>query len=132
MTPRGAGLAVQVPGEAQKAARLLREHAYVRLVARHDADAYCATALLAHALRREGLDFHASFVDRLEAGTLEEGDDPVVLIGLGGDAAPAGSPQRVAIDADPEASGADAVLHEDASLAALAHALAVALAPRNA
>ena len=125
--------------EAQKAARLLREHAYVRLVAREDGDAFCAAVVLGHALRREGIDFHVTWTPRMTAGLAallgEESNDALVLVGLGGDAdATPPAQRRVVIDRDPRGLDADATLTGDAqpaSLGALAHVLAVALATRN-
>lgn len=107
--------------EAQAAARLLKEHAYLRVLARDDAESYCAVALLAHALRREGIDLHASWLDAADVVDLDEGE-PVLRVGLD-DAAPT-------LDV---ASGATrARLAADASLGGLAQLVAVALAPRNA
>ncbi|HEX2021320.1 MAG TPA: hypothetical protein VHH36_01295, partial [Candidatus Thermoplasmatota archaeon] len=107
--------------QASRAARILLDHAYVRLVARDEPDAVCAAALLAHALRREGIDFHATFVPRLgapESGALAaEAPEALVLVGLSGDAAPTPLPgaRRVAIDRGRGALEADATL--DASRA---------------
>ena len=126
--------------EAQKAASLLREHAYVRILAREEGDAFCAAAVLGQALRREGIDFHVSWAPHLDAalGTAiaEESNDALVLVGLGGDAEGATpfAARRVVLDRDPRGLDADAVLAADGdppSLAALAHVLAVALSPRN-
>src|SRR3989442_13941530 len=104
--------------DAQRAARTLRERAYVRILARQDGDAVCATALLAHALRREGIDFHATWVPRLAPQPAEdESDDALVLVGLGGDAAPARA--RIAIDRAGDDAAADARVTGDASLGAL-------------
>lgn len=124
--------------EAQKAARLLREHAYVRLVARESGDAICATTLLGHALRREGIDFHISWTPRLTRGLAqllsEEANDVLVLVGLAADAeeSPAAT-RRILLDdnASSHVPGDASLGGEDASLGALAHVLAVALAPRN-
>lgn len=126
--------------EAQKAARLLREQAYVRVLAREDGDACCAAVVLGQALRREGIDFHVSWTPRLtaelSAAVSEESNEALVLLGLGGDAdapGPAAS-RRVAVDRDARGLDADARLTGDAqaaSLGALTHVLAVALSPRN-
>lgn len=124
--------------EAQKAARLLHEHAYVRILARAgDADAACAAALLAHAMRREGIDFHVTWTARLDAPAAhmlsEEKNDALVLLGLGGDASErepmAG--RKLIVDHDAQPLPGEAVLHDDASLASLSSMVAVALSPRN-
>ncbi|HVM45391.1 MAG TPA: hypothetical protein VM582_05595 [Candidatus Thermoplasmatota archaeon] len=123
--------------EAQKASRILLDHAYVRLVVRDDPDATCAAALLAHALRRENVDFHASWARRLDAPAIaalaEERPDCVVLVGLSDDAAAAdvGSPQRIVLDAAPPTLHGEAVVHDDAALASLAHLVAAAISRRN-
>ena len=123
--------------EAQKAARALLDHAYVRIVARADPDATCAAALLAHALRREGVDFHVSWARRLDDATVkalaEERADLVVSIGLSGDAAhPVPASRAIVLDAAAPTLEGDAVLHDDASLAGLAFLLAAGISKRNA
>lgn len=72
--------------DAQRDAKLLKEHAYVRILTRDDPDAYCATTLLAHALRRSEIDFHVSYAPHLDEGRVarlaEDEDDCLVLIGF--------------------------------------------------
>jgi RecJ-like exonuclease len=123
---------------AQAGAKLLREHAFVRVVARDEPDAYCAAALLAHALRREGIDFHATWTARLDGGIArqlaEERNDALVLIGLGGDAEdrePTAG-RKLVIDQDAEPLPGEAALADDAALASLAYLVAVGLGARNA
>lgn len=124
--------------EAHKAARTLLDHAYVRIIARSDPDATFAAVLLAHALRREGVDFHVSWARRLDAGVAaslaEERPDLLVAIGLSGDADAAAPPagRRIAIDHAPAPIEADARVHDDASLAGLAHLVAAGVSKRNA
>src|ERR1051326_4263496 len=77
--------------ESRRAAALLTDHEYVRLVARAgDGDALCAASVLAFALRREGVDFHFSAIPFLSQEAIErlasERNDAVVLVGLAGDA----------------------------------------------
>ncbi|HET6405506.1 MAG TPA: hypothetical protein VFH78_12740 [Candidatus Thermoplasmatota archaeon] len=123
--------------EAHKAARILLDHAYVRIVARAEPDATCAAALLAHALRRENVDFHVSWTRRLDdaavRGLREERPDCLVTVGLSDDAAPhddvAG--RRLALDAVAPAAGAEAAVHGDAALASLAHLVAAGISRRN-
>jgi len=124
--------------EAQKAARLLREHAFVRILARsEDADAACAAALLAHAMRREGIDLHVTWALRLDAAAAdllaEEKNEALVLLGLGGDAVErepmAG--RKLVIDRDEDTLPGEAIVHDDAALSSLASMVAVALSPRN-
>lgn len=122
--------------EAHKAARTLLDHAYVRIVARPEADAACAAALLAHALRRENVDFHVSWAARLDETAIgalrEERPDCLVSIGLSADATgelPA--PRRILVDGSPPSFAADATVHDDASLASLAHLIAAGISRRN-
>lgn len=123
--------------EASKAARTLLDHAYVRIVARCDPDAVCASALLAHALRRENVDFHVSWARRLDETTLaalaQERPDCLVLLGLSGDAAsdtPPGA-RNIALDVSRPTFAADASVHDDASLSGLAHLVAAGMSKRN-
>jgi hypothetical protein len=127
--------------EAQRAARLLLDHAYVRVVARAEPDAVCAAALLGHALRRESIDFHLSWVPRLTAAKAaqlaEERNDILVAIGLAGDAEAPIEGRRIALDREPSAKGAEATLDaregeaQPASLSALAYLVAVAISKRS-
>lgn len=126
--------------EAHRAARLLLDHAYVRIVARAEPDAVCAAALLGHALRRETIDFHVSWLPRLTAAHAdrldEERADLLVTIGLAGDADRALTGRRIALDREPAAPGAEATLdaregEAAPSLAALAHLVAVGISKRN-
>ncbi|HUR67926.1 MAG TPA: hypothetical protein VM370_01670 [Candidatus Thermoplasmatota archaeon] len=123
--------------EAHKAARILLDHAYVRIVARAEPDAACAAALLAHALRRESVDFHVSWARRLDGTTLaaiaQERPDCAVVIGLSGDAEAAEVPaaRTLLLDAAPPTIAADALVHADASLAGLAHLVAAGISKRN-
>lgn len=123
--------------EAHKAARTLLDHAYVRIIARSTPDATFAAALLAHALRREGVDFHVSWARRLDArvadALAEERPDLLVLVGLSGDAALAAptAGRRIAIDHAAPTLDADAAVHDDASLAGLAHLVAAGVSKRN-
>lgn len=126
--------------EAHKAARILLDHAYVRIVARCEPDAVCAAALLAHALRRESVDFHVTWTPRLDAELAarlaDERNDCLVLVGLSQDAevdAPAAT-QRIAIESGACTLRAEAVVDGSAietSLAALAHLVAAGLSKRN-
>src|SRR5687767_4637765 len=103
--------------EAHKAARTLLDHAYVRIVARAEPDATCAAALLAHALRRENVDFHVSWTRRLDEATLkaigDERPDCVVAVGLSGDAAAGEVPaaRTLVIDAATPTLAGEAVVH---------------------
>ena len=123
--------------EAHKAARTLLDHAYVRIVARAEPDAVCAAALLALALRREGVDFHVSWVRRLDeaalAGLAEERADLLVLVGLSGDAASAApaAARRIVIENGSPTLEGDAIVHADASLASIAHLVGVGISKRN-
>lgn len=123
--------------EAHKAARTLLDHAYVRIVARATPDATCAAALLAHALRRETIDFHVSWAPRLDDATAAqlalERPDCLVLVGLGGDAVtPQPSATRtLAFDRGASTFAADASVHGDAALASLAHLVAAGASRRN-
>jgi hypothetical protein len=129
--------------EAHKAARLLLDHAYVRLVARQEPASACAAALLAHALRRENVDVHVSWLSRLSTPAVhalaEERNDALVLVGLGGDATTPDVPalHKVVLDGAPTTLAGGAVLDpRDASagqagVAALAHMVAVAMSKRN-
>src|SRR5205807_4761765 len=100
--------------DARSAASLLRERAYVRLAARAEGDAVCTTALLAHALRREGIDFHATWAPRLSPdlsrALAEERNDAIVLVGLGGDGVPVEDGKRVSLDRGSDALAADVTL----------------------
>lgn len=123
--------------EAHKAARILLDHAYVRIVARASPDAICASALLTHALRRENVDFHVSWTRRLDEARLqtlaEERSDCTVLIGLGGDAArpESGAVRTIVMDAGPMTLQGDALVHDDAALSSLAHLVAAGISRRN-
>lgn len=123
--------------EAQKAARTLLDHAYVRIVARAEPDATCAAALLAHALRRESIDFHVSWTRRMDDATLAqlalERPDCLVLVGLGGDAASAEpvAGRRLVLETGAPTFTADATLHADAALGSLAHLIAAGVSRRN-
>lgn len=132
--------------EAHKAARLLLDHGYVRLVARAEPDAVCAAGLLGHALRRENVDFHVTWVGRLDAPALarlrEERNDALVLMGLSGDAETEDAPaaRKVVLDAGPstllgeavlEPGGASARAPGHASLASLAYLVGVGMSKRN-
>ena len=131
--------------EAQKAARLLLDHAYVRILAREDPDAICAAALLGHALRRESVDFHVSWLPRLgpEAASAlaEERNDATVLLGLSQDAVPgwSGGGRQVVLETGRSGLPGDAHLdaahatetHPALSLSSLAHLLGVAMGKRN-
>jgi len=131
--------------EAHKAARLLLDHAYVRVVARGEPDAVCAAALLTHALRRENVDVHVSWAPRLSSpvvhGLAQERNDALVLVGLSGDATTADVPalHKVVLDAGPSTLAASATLDPAhatetgarASLSSLAHLVAVAASKRN-
>lgn len=73
--------------EARKAASLLADHEYVRIVARAgDGDALAAGALLALALEREGVDFHFSTISALDERALarirDERNGLLVLVDL--------------------------------------------------
>ena len=131
--------------EAHKAARLLLDHGYERVVAREDPDAICAAALLGHALRRENVDFHVSWLPRLddEAARLlaEERNDATVLVGLSQDGVEgfhAGG-RQVVLETGASAFAGEAFLdaahaaeaHPTLSLSALAQLLGVAIAKRN-
>jgi hypothetical protein len=131
--------------EAHKAARLLLDHAYVRVLAREDPDAICAAALLGHALRRENVDFHVSWLPRLDDATAaalaEEGNDATVLIGLSQDGVQgwSGGGRQVALETGrsglPSEARLDASHAVEAnpalSLSGLAHLLGVAMGKRN-
>jgi len=124
--------------EARKAAAVILDPEYVRLVVRQDADAACAAALLGHALRREKVDFHVTWHERLDkaaaARFVHTPHDALVLIGLGEDAdlaAVAGHP-LVTLDRHAVPAGGRAHLSGDAveggaSLAALACDVATAM-----
>lgn len=123
--------------EAHKAARILLDHAYVRLVVLSDPDATCAAALLAHALRRENVDFHVSWTRRLDDASAralaEERPDCLVTIGLVAEAGPVelAAARHISIDTAGGAARADAAVHDDASLASLAHLVAAGISRRN-
>ena len=131
--------------EAHKAARLLLDHAYVRILARDDPDAVCAAALLGHALRRENVDFHVSWVPRLDeaaaAAVAEERNDATVLLGLSQDAVPgwAAGGRTVVVETTRAGLAGEAVLdaghatetRPEMSLSALAHLVGVAVSKRN-
>lgn len=131
--------------EAHKAAKLLLDQAYVRIATRVDADAACATALIAHALRRENIDFHVTWLDRLTdpaaTALADENPDALVLVGLSGDASHAdhGASRRVILDRvaatlEGEASldaSRSADTQADASIGSLAQLLAIAISRRN-
>lgn len=130
--------------EAHKAARTLLDHAYVRIVARGEPDAICAAAVLGHALRRENVDFHVTWTDRmgakLAASLAEERNDCLVLVGLSGDSAvpDVAAGRKVVLDRSKGAFPAEATLDPrhasestEASLSALAHLVAVAMSKRN-
>lgn len=106
--------------DAQRDAKLLKEHAYVRILTRDDPDAYCATTLLAHALRRSEIDFHASFVPHLDeaqrAQLAEDADNCLLLIGF---------------DAEHQAH-VTLARDEQASISGAAQMIAVAINPKNA
>lgn len=123
--------------EAHKAARVLLDHAYVRILARDEPDAVCAATLLAHALRRDHVDFHVGFVprygDATHAALAEERADCLLLVGLSGDASSADAPavKRVVLDKEPPTLAGDAVVHADAALSSLAHLVAAGMSKRN-
>ena len=123
--------------EAHKAARILLDHAYVRLVVRADADATCAAALLAHALRRENVDFHVSWTRALDEAALQtlahERPDCLVTIGLwaGSSAAELPAARHIALDVEAGPTRVDAGVHDDAALASLAHLVAAGVSRRN-
>lgn len=132
--------------EAARASRILLDSPYVRVAARAEPDAACAVALLGHALRRENVDFHVSWLPRLDPGAAhalaDEAPDTLLLVGLSGDASnePLAGARRVALDRAPATLEADATLdpsraaeaHADLSLAGLAQLVAVAIGKRNA
>jgi hypothetical protein len=115
--------------EASKAARTL--------VVRSEPNALCAAVLLAHALRRESVDFHVSFVRRLDEIVLaslgQEHPDCALLIGLSGDASaseiPAG--RTLLLDSAPPSITADAQVHAEAALSSLAHLVGAGISKRN-
>ncbi|MEA3199041.1 MAG: single-stranded-DNA-specific exonuclease [Thermoplasmata archaeon] len=122
--------------EAHKAARLLLDHAYVRVVARADPSAVCAAALLTHALRREHVDVHVSWARQLSTQAVhdlaQERNDALVLVGLSGDATTDDVPalHKVILDAGPTTLQGSAVLAEG-GVAAMAHLVGVAVSKRN-
>lgn len=131
--------------EAHKAARLLLDHSYVRILARDDPDAVCAAALLGHALRRENVDFHVSWLPRLDEANAraleEERNDATVLLGLSQDAQAgwAAGGRTVVLETTRAALPGEAVLdaahstesRPEMSLSALAHLVGVAVSKRN-
>lgn len=132
--------------EAHKAAKLLLDHAYVRIAARAEPDAVCAVSLLAHALRRENVDFHATFLPRLDSAAAhalaDENPEALVLLGLSGDSGEdvqAGA-RRVVLDRTTATLDGEAMLvpaqsadaTSDLSLSGLAQLVAVGISRRNA
>lgn len=132
--------------EAHKAARLLLDHAYVRIAARAEPDAVCAAAILTHALRRENVDVHVTWLARLDShaaqALADEAPEALMLLGLSGDDAhspPAGA-RRIALDRANATLDAEAILdparshdaHAELSLSALAQLVAIGISRRSA
>jgi RecJ-like exonuclease len=63
----------QLVKEAARASEEIKAfHGQIRIVSHYDADGICSAAIMAHAMKRAGKDFHLSFVQQISCGLLEE------------------------------------------------------------
>ncbi len=68
----------------EKAAKIINEHEYARIISHYDADGITAAGIIAHALLRRGIQFHVTIVSKLERSFIHElNEDLIILCDMG-------------------------------------------------
>ncbi len=64
---------------AEKAAEIIKEHEYARVISHYDADGITAAGIICNALLRRGMQFHTSIVNKLERPFIQGLNEDLII-----------------------------------------------------